>query len=105
MSNNNPLLDNDFLNQLNEYSEREVYVKIIALDMDENPMDEISGHVTQGSISLDGTSAIRRTCSLTMVAEDININEYYWGLHTKVKISLGMKNFVNEFLSEWNANY
>ena len=75
MSNNNPLLDNDFLNQLNEYSEREVYVKIVALDMDENPMDEISGHVTQGSISLDGTSAIRRTCSLTMVAEDININE------------------------------
>ena len=100
MSNNNPLLDNDFLNQLNEYSEREVYVKIIALDMDENPMDEISGHVTQGSISLDGTSAIRRTCSLTMVAEDVNVNEYYWGLHTKVKISLGMKNFVNDEYSD-----
>ena len=100
MSNNNPLLDNDFLNQLNEYSEREIYVKIIALDMDENPMDEISGHVTQGSISLDGSSAVRRTCSLPMVAEDININEYYWGLHTKVKISLGMKNFVNDEYSD-----
>ena len=91
----NPLLDKDFMKQLHEYSEREVYAKIIALDIDNNPIEEIVGYVTQGSISVDGTSAVRRTCSLTMVAQGVDINEYYWGLNTKVKIFVGLKNFIN----------
>lgn len=90
-----PLLDEDFLIELHQYSNREVFVKIISLDYDENPLEEISGHVTQGSISLDGTSTVRRTCSLTMIAEEININSYYWGLNTKFKVYVGLRNFIN----------
>lgn len=91
----NPLLDTDFLEQLHQDIRREIFVKIISLDYDENPLEEITGHVTQGSISLDGTSAVQRTCSITMIAEDIDINSYYWGLNTKFKVYIGMKNFIN----------
>jgi hypothetical protein len=52
-----------------------VYAKVIVLDLNEHPIEKITGRVTQGSISVDGTSAVRRTCSLTLVAQDVDINE------------------------------
>jgi len=69
-----------------------LYAKIISLDIDENPIDEIEGLVTGGSVNLDGDSTVRRTCSLTMVAKDIEINDYYWGLKTKFRLELGLTN-------------
>jgi hypothetical protein len=38
---NNFLLDNDFLVNLDNYKQRELYVKIIALTLEEDPIDEI----------------------------------------------------------------
>lgn len=77
-----PLLDKDFLKQLDEQRTREIYAKVIALDFDENPIEEITGRITQGSISVNGTSAVRRTCSMTMVASELNIHNYYCILNT-----------------------
>jgi hypothetical protein len=91
----NPLYDKDFLKELDNQKEREIYTKIIALDLNENPVEEVSGRVTQGSVSIDGTSAVRRTCSLSMVAQEMNIHEYYWGMNTKFKLAVGMKNKIN----------
>lgn len=92
----NPLFDNEFLKQLDKYREKEVYVKIVALTLDELPVEEITGRVSGGgSLNVDGTSAIRRSCSLTMIAKDVNINEFYWGLNTKFKLMIGLKNFVD----------
>jgi hypothetical protein len=39
--NNNYLLDFDFLKALDEWNEREIFIKIISLDFDENPRSEI----------------------------------------------------------------
>lgn len=91
----NPLLDIEFINDLITEKQREVFIKIVALSFNENPIEEITGHVTQGSISVDGASAIRRTCSISMVAQDLNINDYYWGLNTKVRIEIGLSNYIN----------
>jgi hypothetical protein len=52
--------------------------------------------VTGGSLRVDGTSALRRTCSLTMVASEVNISDYYWGLNTKFKLEIGVENTVNK---------
>ena len=52
---NNFLLDNDFLVNLDNYKQRELYVKVIALTLEEDPIDEIQGRVTGGSISIDGS--------------------------------------------------
>ena len=96
MINANPFLDADFLKELCEQRERTVYARIVALNMQEEPMEEISGRVTQGSINIDGTSSVRRSFSLSMVANDININDYYWGLNTKIKLYIGLKNSINK---------
>lgn len=90
-----PMLDSDFLTQLSMHRDREIYAKIVALDMDENPIEEIQGRVTQGSVPVDGNSIVRRTCSLTVVAQEMNINDYIWGLETKIKLFIGVKNILN----------
>ena len=54
--NNLFLLDNDFLYKLNNQPQRELWVKILALTIDEDPIEEIVGRVTGGSISVDGNS-------------------------------------------------
>ena len=92
----NPLIDKTFLKQLDEFPLREIYIRIVSLTMDENPLDEIQGRATGGSINLDGSSAIRRSCSLTMVVDDLELRDYYWGLKTKFKLEVGMKNFVDQ---------
>ena len=91
----NPMLDIEFLKRLDADRDREVYAKIIALTFDEDPTEEITGKVTQGSINIDGDSAVRRSCSVTLVAKDVNINEFYWGLNTKFKLYVGLKNHID----------
>lgn len=91
-----PMLDSEFLKQLALERERELYAKVVALDLNENPIEEIQGRVTQGSVPVDGNSIVRRTCSLSMVAHDMSINDYVWGLETKVKLFIGVTNTLND---------
>lgn len=91
----NHLLDTEFLKKISEEHNREIYVKITSLDFDEHPIEEIQGRASQGSISIDGTSSSRRTCSLTLAASEMNLHEYYWGLNTKFKLEVGLKNNIN----------
>lgn len=91
----NPILDKKFLKELDRIPLKEVYAEIIALNDDDEVLETIEGHVTAGSVNIDGASSVRRTCSLTVVADELNIHEYYWGLHTKFKLSLGVKNDID----------
>ena len=100
MSSSKVLMDKDFLKKLDEYNEREVYVKIISLDFAENPRSEIQGYTTGGSINVNGTSSVRRTCSLTMVTKNAMINEIDWALETKFKLQIGLKNYINPAYDE-----
>lgn len=93
---NNPLLDSQFLLELDKHREREVYARVIALTFDEQPVETIEGQVTSGSINIDGASAVRRTCSLSLVAKDLNINDFYWGIKSKFKLEVGLKNNIND---------
>lgn len=93
----NPLLDLDFLKQLDESRNKIVYARIIALTYDEEPIETIEGRITGGTINIDGSSAIRRTCSsLNIVAKDINLTDYYWGLKTKFKLEIGLKSEITD---------
>jgi hypothetical protein len=64
----NPLLDPVFLKQLDKDNEKEVYAKIISLTQDEQPLESIEGKVTKGTINVDGSSSVKRTCNLTLIA-------------------------------------
>ncbi len=100
------LLDEDFLATLLEQKERTIYARIAALDINEYPLDTIEGKVTGGSINIDGASSVRRTCSLTMISDEVDINDFYWGLKTKFKLEIGIVNSLsNEYSSIENELY
>ena len=84
----NPLFDTAFLKQLIEQKNREIFARITALTINEMPIEYIEGKVTGGSINVDGNSAVRRTCNLNMIAQDVNINDFYWGLKSKFKLEI-----------------
>lgn len=102
IANSAALRDTEFLKQLDTYPQREVIAKVITLDMDERPIAEITGKITQGNITVDGTSSCRRTCNLTLITTDSNVNELDWQIHTKYVLSIGIRNFVNKIkYPEW----
>ena len=87
--------DKDFLLQLDKTKNKIIYARITALTFDERPIETIEGRITQGSINVDGDAAVRRTCSLTMVADKFDYQNYYWGINTKFKLEVGVANFIN----------
>lgn len=91
----NPMNDKEFLYQLSQFRQKETYAKIIALNFNEQPLEQIEGKVTGGSLNIDGSSAVRRTCNLTMVAKDVNISDFYWGVSNKFTLEIGIKNQIN----------
>ena len=92
----NPLKDKEFLYNLNQDRHKEIYAKIISLSFDEKPLEQIEGRVTSGSINIDGTSTVRRTCNLTLIAKDVNITDFYWGVSNKFTLEIGLKNNINK---------
>ena len=89
------LYDKNFLLNLDKYPHKVVYARVTALTFQEAPIERIEGRVTQGSINVDGASAVRRSCSLTISASNFNYNDYYWGLNTKFKLEVGLENHIN----------
>jgi hypothetical protein len=76
-----------------------VYAKVISLNLDEEPVEEITGRITGGTINIDGNSAVRRTCNISMsAAADTTLTDYYWVLKTKFRLELGLENILkNEY--------
>ena len=91
----NPLNDRDFLKALDLVRKKETYIKIHSLNFDEQIQETIEGKILSGSINIDGDSAVRRTCSLSMIAEDVDLNNYFWTINTKIKIFIGIENSIN----------
>ena len=87
--------NSDFLRKLDENRIKTIYARIISLKLDETPVETIEGRVTQGSINIDGSSAVRRTCSLTIVANEFNYSDYLWGVKTKFKLEIGVQNNID----------
>lgn len=94
------LYDKEFLLKLDKSKNKTIYARITALQFNESPIEYIEGRVTGGSINIDGASAVRRTCSLTMVAQDFDYNDYYWGLNTKFKLQVGVQNLVDSTMPD-----
>lgn len=89
------LYNKEFLLKLDKCKNKVIYAKITSLTFQEYPIESVEGRVTQGSINLDGASAVRRTCSLTFVAKDFNYSNYLWGLNTKFKLEIGVENTLD----------
>ena len=91
------LFDKEFLKQLDYYREKETHVRIISLTNDEYPREQIEGRATGGSINIDGTSTVRRSCSLNMVAldDEVMLTDKFWCYNNKFKLEVGLKNLID----------
>ena len=72
-----PLLDKEFLHELDSYRNRITYARITSLTLDSYPIESVEGVVTDGNVTVDGNSAVRRICSLTMTTKNVNLNNVY----------------------------
>lgn len=91
------LFDKEFLKQLDYHREKETYVRITSLTNDEYPREQIEGRATGGSVNIDGASAVRRSCSLSMVAldDDAILTDNFWCYNNKFKLEIGLKNLID----------
>lgn len=106
MNNNYKLYDENFLIALSEQQNRETYARITSLDMNEFPQDYIEGKITTGSINIDGNSSVRRTCNLTMVSDNKELKDFYWGIKTKFQLEIGLRNkLYGEYRAVEGGNY
>ena len=96
------LQDPHFLYRVDTLKLKKQFIKITLLDWNENPIQEIQGFTTSGSISLDGKSAMRRSCNLSAVipeanlANVTNVNNLF-SINKKVFIEVGYENTTGEY--------
>lgn len=96
------LNDMDFLTQLDKLHMRVQYAKIILLSFkDEEPIKEIQGSITSGNLSVNGSSAIRRTINLSMLASIDNSNlediDNEISINKKIKVLIGYDNPLKSY--------
>ena len=71
----NYLMNKQFLKEIDNMSEKEQFVKITVLDINEKPIEEIQGFVTSGgTLNINGDSTVRRSCTINIIATDKNRN-------------------------------
>ena len=96
INNTYALLDKEFLKKLNEYRNKTIYARLVSLNWQEEPIAEIQGNVQSGSINIDGSSSVRRTCNLTLVTNTVQIDEVSWSLRTKFYVYIGVQNDIDD---------
>lgn len=95
------MYDKDFLLALDQIQNRVLYTRIQIQNDYTGHYDGayIEGKVTGGNINLNGSSAMRRTASLQMIADEQNYNitdvNNIISINKKVKIQIGIKNEID----------
>ena len=102
MTHNFPYLrDINFLNNFDKSRLKQQFVKIIVLTFNEMPIAEIQGKVLSGNLSLDGSSAMRRTANISLVADeyvnDLTDTKHLLSINKKVEILIGFTNTTGEY--------
>jgi hypothetical protein len=96
------LQDSSFLQKIDKQRIKEQYIKITVLDfVTENPKQSIEGRVTGGNLNIDGTSSIRRTCNLSMIADeyenDLTKVNNLLSINKKIDLAIGFLNTTDEY--------
>ena len=95
------LRDKDFLKIIDRSSFKEVFAKITILNWQERPIDEIQGKVSSGTLNINGSSSLRRTCNITILIDEENANftsvKNSLSINKKIKLDIGIKNITNQY--------
>lgn len=91
----------EFLAQLDDFVNQKRYARLTLLTWDEKPIKDISGEITSGNITKDGSSAVRSTCTLgtsvdaaSYSVEDANAD---FAVNKKIFVEIGIKNYTKEY--------
>ena len=115
MSNYEYLYDSNFLKQLDEEPYKEIFIRIAVLDFKtESVIANIEGKSTGGNININGSSAMRRTMSCSLVADPQGIQlqgktgyrqysnitevENIISLNKKIRVEVGISNILKKNL-------
>ena len=95
------LADEQFLKELMEAKNVITYARITILDINDNPIECIEGYVTQGSLSKNGSQAVRVSGSLTIIADDSNYQieniDNIIAINKRVYIEIGRQNVLSKY--------
>ena len=95
------LKDSAFLKKFDETKLKEQYVKLVVLTFDEKPIQQIQGKITGGSFTIDGSSGMRRTGNLTMIADDyqndLTDTKHLLSINKKIEALIGFVNTTDEY--------
>ena len=96
----NNVQDAAFLKALDNERNKFYYARIIVLDKLEKPIKSIEGRVQQGSsISINGNSSVRRTCNITLIADEVENDltniENFLSINKKIKIAVGIEKWID----------
>ena len=95
------LKDQVFLDQLDSLKIKDQYVRLTILSWEEEPIGEIQGKTTSGSLNLNGSSSLRRTANLTLFAEekdnDLTQIDQDLSINRKIKLEIGFLNTVPNY--------
>jgi hypothetical protein len=103
MRKNYPYLnDANFLITADTQKLQNQFIKLTLLNWAEEPLQEIQGIATGGTISLNGSSAIRRTCSLSMTVDEISTGKItdtknLISINKKVLLEIGIVNKTGQY--------
>lgn len=100
------LNDSDFLYLIDTQHLQNQFVKLTLLDWAENPLQEIQGVATSGSVSINGNSSVRRTMNLNMAVKSISDGKItdaknLISINKKVFVEVGIENKTNKWKEEY----
>ncbi len=91
----------NFLSKIDDFVNQKQYVKITLLNWKEEPLKEIQGELSTGTMTKDGSSAFRRTMSFTASVSngdyDISSAEADFAINKKIFVEIGIKNYSKEY--------
>ena len=91
----------NFLAKIDDFINQKQYIKITLLNWEEEPLKEIQGELTSGSLTKDGSSAVRRTCqfSATLNCGEYNIRDANmdFSINKKIYLEIGVENMTNQY--------
>ena len=91
----------NFLALIDSFVNQKQYVKITLLNWSEEPLKEIEGELSSGTLSKDGSSSVRRTCQLSATVTrgeyDVEDGEMDFAINKKIFIEIGVKNYTDQY--------
>ena len=98
---NETLEKRNFLSKIDSFVNQKRYVNMTLLNWKEEPLKEIQGEITGGTITVDGSSSVRRSCSLNTAVDaysyDVEDVEEDFAINKKIFIEIGIKNYTDEY--------